>query len=363
MASNSFGQILKITTWGESHGKAIGVVIDGMPAGITLSETDINTALEQRAPGRNTYTSPRKEPDLAEIYSGVFEGKTTGAPISIVILNKDHDSSQYDSLKALMRPGHANYTYLQKYGNFDYRGGGRSSARETACRVAAAAVADRLLEHYGVEVFAYLAMVAEIAGEEIAQKHMTQAAILADPLFCPDPIQSKAMQAAIAKAKEAGDSLGGVVAVCVPELPIGLGDPIYEKLEANLAKAMLSIPASKGFEIGEGFAAAKMSGSVHNDAFVDLEVGKAMLTNHAGGTLGGISTGMPLLFRVAFKPTSSIKKTQKTVDLSGKETTIALPENARHDPCVAVRAVPVVAAMCKLVLADALLMNRLVRLR
>lgn len=359
MASNSFGNLFRITTWGESHGKAIGVVIDGCPAGIAMTTDDINQALLLRAPGKSPYATSRKEPDIADIYSGVFDGVTTGAPISIIIPNQDANSASYDSIKQLLRPGHANFTYLGKYGVFDYRGGGRASARETATRVAAGAVAKKLLAHYQIKTMAYLASVgsvcAAIAMDDI---NKIQLKTLANPIFCPDDVAAKQMMDNILKAKEAGDSLGGVVAFMAEGLPVGLGDPVYEKLEANLAKAMLSIPASKGFELGEGFHAASLFGSAHNDAFmVDGSIVKTA-TNHAGGTLGGISTGMPLWGKVVFKPTSSINKPQKTVDIHGHETQFQLPEGSRHDPCVAVRAVPVVDAMCALVLADALLMNR-----
>ncbi|MFA6037166.1 MAG: chorismate synthase [Legionellales bacterium] len=357
MASNSFGDIFRITTWGESHGKAIGVVIDGCPAGLEINEDEINTVLARRAPGR-AYTTPRVETDNAQIYSGVFEGKTTGTPISIIIHNKDADSSQYASIKNLLRPGHANYTYIEKYGIFDYRGGGRASARETACRVAAGAIATKILNYFGVQIAGYIKAVGDVSAKQIPESIQDlQTTTLNSPLFCPDQDACERMRAAIQKASEEGDSLGGVIEFRVDNLPAGLGDPVYEKLEANLAKAMLGLPATKGFEIGEGFAAASMQGSTHNDAFVN-DNGVRTQTNRAGGTLGGISTGMPLLGRVAFKPTSSIKKTQQTVDLSGNAATFKLPENARHDPCVAIRAVPIVEAMCALVLVDALLRNR-----
>ncbi len=337
MASNSMGQIFKITTWGESHGKAIGVVIDGCPAGLMLSEEDINDALAKRAPGKSPYTSPRKEPDLAEILSGVFEGETTGAPISIIIFNKDADSSKYEPIKHLLRPGHANYTYLQKYQIFDYRGGGRSSARETACRVAAGAVATKLLQHYGISIDAELLSIG--------------------PYEADQPAAYEALEA----AKNAGDSLGGVVGFVVKNLPAGLGDPIYEKLEANLAHAMLSLPASKGFEIGEGYRACAMLGSEHNDRFISESEKIGFATNHAGGTLGGISTGAPLRGTVAFKPTSSITLTQQTLTIDGTTASLELPQGSRHDPCVAIRAVPVVEAMAALVIADAILMQRCAR--
>jgi chorismate synthase len=365
VASNSFGTIFKITTWGESHGKAIGVVIDGCPAGFELSDADINADLQLRQPGKTPYTSPRTEKDEAEILSGVFEGKTTGAPISIIIYNRDADSSKYEPIKHLLRPGHANFTYLEKYGIFDYRGGGRSSARETACRVAAGAVAKKLLSHAQICINAYIQ---EIGGVAIAAPDLTntkalRTATLENPIFCPDPLAADKMMKLIEQAKQEGDSLGGIIEVAATHLPIGLGDPVYEKLEANLAKAMLSLPATKGFEFGSGFQAARMKGSQHNDSFTVDDKGRVSTeTNYAGGTLGGISTGMPLLFRVAFKPTSSIKKVQPTVTTSGEKSDFALPEGSRHDPCVTIRAVPIVEAMTALVLADALLLNRSARL-
>lgn len=361
MASNFFGQLFRITTFGESHGCAIGVVIDGCPAGLQIMKEEIDQELRLRQPGNSPYTSPRLEKDEVEILSGVFQGTTTGAPIALVIWNRDADPSQYEPIKDLLRPGHANFAYLQKYGIFDYRGGGRSSARETAARVAAGAVAKKLLSHFGVELCAF---VAEIGGIAIAEPDvsalpMLRKQILTNPLFCPDAQQSEKMMRELLKAKEEGDSLGGIVQSVAVHLPAGLGDPVYGKLGANLASAMLSLPAAKGFEIGSGFAAARMKGSEHNDAFDVDEKGQiTTTTNFAGGALGGISTGLPLTFRVAFKPTSSIKKAQDTVDLKGKRQSFQLPQGARHDPCVAIRAVPVVEAMTALVLADALLLNR-----
>lgn len=321
---NSFGHIFRITTWGESHGRAVGVVIDGCPAGIEISEEEINTELLKRSPGKNPLTSPRKEPDVAELLSGVFEGKTTGTPISILIPNQDADSTKYEPIKHLLRPGHANATYLKKYGIFDYRGGGRSSARETVCRVAAGAVAKKFLLEFGIQPRAFLK---EVGGEH-------------------------AYETLLKKVMIEGDSLGGVVEVEVPNVPVGLGEPIYHKMEALLAQAMLSMPASKGFEIGSGFRAARMRGSEHNDSFFQES------SNHAGGTLGGLTNGRPLVFRVAFKPTSSILKPQKTTTVDGKEAVLELPKGSRHDPCVAIRAVPVVEAMTALVLADTLLLDR-----
>ncbi len=363
MAANSFGKLFRITTFGESHGKAIGVVIDGCPAGLEINDEEINLELALRAPGRNAYTTPRKETDKGEILSGLFEGKTTGAPICILIHNKDQDSSKYSPIKDLLRPGHANYTYLQKYGIFDYRGGGRSSARETACRVAAGAVAKKILAHYNISVSAYIKQIGPI----IADIHFYDAKSLReatynDPVFCPNADASKEMIASLQKAMDAGDSLGGVIEFIALSLPAGLGDPVYEKLEANLAAAMMSLPATKGFEMGSGFKAASMLGSEHNDIFESVDDRIETKTNFAGGTLGGISTGMPLVGRVAFKPTSSIKKPQQTLNLEGEEKTILLPEGSRHDPCVTIRAVPIVEAMTALVLVDALLYNRCVKL-
>lgn len=340
MASNSFGTIFKITTWGESHGKAIGVVIDGCPAGLEIDEAEINAALELRAPGRSPYTSPRLESDQAEILSGVFEGKTTGAPISIIIPNKNADSSKYEPIKHLIRPGHANSTYLEKYGVFDYRGGGRASGRETACRVAAGSVAKKLLQLNGIEVMAYIKQIGEI---QASKTHGERGL-----LFCQDPEAATAMTALIEKTKTEGDSLGGVVEFTVKGTPAGLGDPVYEKLEANLASAMMSLPATRGFEIGSGFQAVSMRGSEHN---AEKE-----------GILAGISTGAAITGRVAFKPPSSIMKPQETTTITGEKAVLQLPEGSRHDPCVAIRAVPVVEAMAALVLADALLLSRCSRL-
>lgn len=330
MASNSFGTIFRITTWGESHGKAIGVVIDGCPSGLPITEEEINLALAKRAPGKNPLTSPRKEPDCAEILSGVFEGITTGAPISIIIYNCDADSSKYESTKHLLKPGHANFTYLEKYGIFDYRGGGRSSARETACRVAAGAIAKKFIESQGIKISAQLE-------------------------------NSEKLEQLIELAKQSGDSIGGVVQFTA-HLPSGLGDPVYEKLEANLSHAMMSMPASKGFEIGSGFGASSMLGSTHNDTFIHENDQVKTNTNHSGGTLGGISNGMPVYGRVAFKPTSSILQKQDTLNLDKQSATFQLPEGSRHDPCVAIRAVPVVEAMLALVIADSLLLNRCAKL-
>lgn len=361
MASNSFGNIFKITTWGESHGKAIGVVIDGCPAGLDICEEDINQELDLRSPGKNAFTSPRREKDHCEIMSGVFEGKSTGAPLSIIIPNKDADSTKYEPIKDLLRPGHANYTYLEKYGIFDHRGGGRASARETACRVAAGAVAKKLLKYHGIQVTAYLLQVAHVLAM-VQHTSDLREKVYSNAIYCPDASAAEEMMQAITTAKEEGDSLGGVIEFIVQNLSVGLGDPVYEKLEANLAKAMMSLPASKGFEIGSGFGAAMMRGSEHNDSFHQNNGVISTGTNYAGGTLGGISTGMPLIARVAFKPTSSIMSAMSTVNIRGESAEFKLPEGSRHDPCVAIRAVPVVEAMAAIVVADALLMNCCARL-
>ncbi|MBA3238949.1 MAG: chorismate synthase [Parachlamydiaceae bacterium] len=363
MATNHFGNIFKMTTWGESHGKAIGVVIDGCPAGLEIDESDINAALALRAPGRNPYTSPRKETDEAEILSGVFEGKTTGAPISILIPNKDVDSSKYEPIKDLLRPGHANYTYLEKYGIFDYRGGGRASARETACRVAAGAVAKKFLHYYGIHLIAYIKQIGNIlATPNLEDIFLLRNSTYQSSLFCPDANANSAMIDLIEKAKSEGDSLGGVVEFFVKGAPVGLGEPVYEKLESILAQGLMSLPATKGFEIGSGFRSVGMRGSEHNDIFSKKSGKISTETNFAGGTLGGISTGMPIIGRVAFKPTSSIMQSQKTLNTCGETSSIELPTGSRHDPCVAIRAVPVVEAMVALAFADAMLMNRSARL-
>jgi chorismate synthase len=366
MASNSFGNIFKITTWGESHGKAIGVVIDGCPAGLPIAESDINAALALRAPGRNALTSPRKEPDKAEILSGVYEGKTTGTPISIIIPNVDAQPDKYEPIKHLLKPGHANFTYLEKYGIFDYRGGGRASARETACRVAAGAIAKMLLNHYGISIIAYIKQIGTVTADiptiGIDNLEQLRASTIQSPLFCPDVNAATVMSDLIERTKNDGDSLGGVVEFTALSVPAGLGDPIYEKLEANLAHAMMTLPATKGFEMGMGFQSTAMHGSEHNDSFIKRDSTIQTATNHAGGTLAGISNGMPIIGKVAFKPTSSVMKPKATVTTTGDEATFMLPAGSRHDPCVAIRAVPIVEAMTALVLVDAMLMNRCIQL-
>ncbi len=359
MASNQFGNIFKMTTWGESHGSAIGVVIDGCPAGIAINVDEINFELEKRAPGKNPFVTPRKEKDKAEILSGIFEGHTTGAPISVLIKNTDVKSDTYLATKDLYKPGHANFTYLKKYGIFDYKGSGRASARETAARVVAGAIAKKILGFHNIKTCAYLKRIGKVSFEkkddsiEILKKNKE-----ASVIFCPSDITTAQMISLLKKIKEEGDSIGGIVEFMTNNLPVGLGDPVYEKLEANLAKAMLSIPASKGFEIGEGFNSANLKGSESNDGLT-TEGGDIQFTsNSAGGILGGISNGMPIIGRVAFKATSSIFKKQETVDIYNQKKYFQQSKSARHDPCVAIRAVAVVEAMLNIVIADAILMNK-----
>ncbi len=355
MASNSFGQIFRITTWGESHGPAIGVVVDGCPAGLMLNEEDIYAQLKKRSPGFHGLTSPRQEKDIPKILSGVFEGKTTGTPISIIIENQNIDSSKYEPIKNLLRPGHAQVTYTKKYGVFDHRGGGRSSARETACRVAAGAIAKKILNAKQIKVHCYLSQVGDLKADvPKSWDYLEQS-----QLFCPDEAFEKALTAYLQKIRDEGDSVGGVVSFVIEGCPIGFGDPIYQKLEANLAHGLMSIPALKAFSIGEGFEAADMKGSEHNDAWLSK---MHTQTNHAGGILGGISNGMPIWGKLSFKPTSSIMKKQMTVDIHGHEADFQIPSGSRHDPCVAIRGVAVVEAMCYLVLVDAWLMNRISKL-
>jgi chorismate synthase len=349
MGSNSFGNHFTVTTWGESHGKEIGLVIDGCPPLVPITEEEINLALAKRAPGKTPWTSPRLEPDQAYILSGLLEGKTTGQPIAISIPNRDAKPGSYQGLENILRPGHANATYLKKYGIFDHKGGGRASARETVARVAAGAVAEKVLQ--GVKVTAYLKAIGEIEAETIDLDHLQKS-----PLFFPDPKREVEAIRLLEAIRQEGDSIGGIVEVVAQGVPAGLGDPVYDKMEAKLASYMLSIPASKGFEIGAGFSASKMRGSEHNDLFVSKDL---TATNHAGGTLGGIATGMPIIARVAFKPTSSIQKEQKTVTCDGEPTLFSLPAGSRHDPSVAIRAVPVVKAMMLLAICDYWIKERL----
>ena len=354
---NSFGQLFRITTWGESHGGGVGVVIDGCPPRIPLSDEDIQRELDRRRPGQSAITTTRDEADRCQILSGVFEGQTLGTPISIMVMNKDARPEAYAEMKSTYRPSHADFTYEAKYGIRNWQGGGRSSARETIGRVAAGAVARKILANLfpRFELMTYVIHVYDI-NAEIDPGSVTLEKIEATPVRCPDPAAAEKMIAAIEKARADGDSLGGTIACVARGVVAGLGDPVFDKLEADLAKAMLSLPASKGFEIGSGFAGTRMRGSEHNDAFEMREGAVRTTTNHSGGVQGGISNGEDIFFRVAFKPTSTIAREQKTVTASGEETTLAA--RGRHDPCVLPRAVPIVEAMAALVLCDHALRQR-----
>lgn len=345
--SNTFGQAFRFTTWGESHGPAIGVVVDGCPAGLPLTEADLQHDLDRRRPGQSRVTTQRNEADQAEILSGVFEGKTTGMPISILIRNQDVDSSKYEPLRDLFRPGHADFTYWAKWGHRDHRGGGRSSARETAGRVAAGAVAKKILAREGVSIFGFVSQIGDVFWEE---GDFDPAEIERNTVRCPDPGIAKKMEEVILAARKDGDSVGGVVTVQATGVPAGWGEPIYGRLDADLAAAMMGINAVKGVEIGTGFRSAAMRGSENNDPFDVVEGTIVPRTNHAGGVLGGISTGAPLVVRFAVKPTSSILLEQDTVTTSGERTQVKV--EGRHDPCVAPRAVPIGEAMMAVVLAD-----------
>ncbi len=354
---NSFGQLFRITTWGESHGGGVGVVIDGCPSRIALSEEDIQRELDRRRPGQSAITTTRDEADRCQILSGVFEGQTLGTPISIMVMNKDARPEAYAEMKSTYRPSHADFTYEAKYGIRNWQGGGRSSARETIGRVAAGAVARKILANLypRFELMTYVTHVYDVVAE-IDPGGVTLEQIEATPVRCPDSIAAQKMIAAIEKARAEGDSLGGTIACVARGIPAGLGEPVFDKLEADLAKAMLSLPASKGFEIGSGFAGTRMRGSEHNDAFEMREGKMRTTTNHSGGVQGGISNRENIFFRVAFKPTSTIAREQKTVTAAGEETTLAA--RGRHDPCVLPRAVAIVEAMAALVLCDHALRQR-----
>jgi len=355
MAGNSLGKLFKITTFGESHGGAVGVLIDGVKPNLRFSTAPIQRELDRRRPGQSKVTTARNETDQVHVLSGVFNGKTLGTPICLIVWNKDQDSKAYAAIKNVFRPGHAGFTYVSKFGIQDYRGGGRSSGRETAGRVAAGGVAKQILARRGVEIFAYTL---EAGG--IRAKTFKFSEIERNPMRCPDPVAAKKMAARILKVKKDGDSVGGIVEAVVRHCPAGLGDPVFDKLEADLAKALLSIPALKGFEIGSGFAAARMKGSEHNDEFFRNRSGAIRTrTNYAGGILGGISNGEDIVVRVAVKPPSSIPKSQRTVDTRGKNATISV--EGRHDPCLCPRVVPVVESMIALVLADHLMRQAMVR--
>ncbi|MBC9796223.1 chorismate synthase [Sinomicrobium weinanense] len=350
MAGNSFGTIFKLTTFGESHGKALGGIIDGCPAGLELQLDKIQQDLNRRKPGQSAIVTQRKEPDEFRILSGVFEGKTTGVPIGFVIENTNQKSHDYSHIKDSYRPSHADYVYDQKYGFRDYRGGGRSSARETACRVVAGAVAKQLLKK--VKIQAFVSSVGDIFLEKPYQE-LDFSKIESNPVRCPDPETAARMEDYIREIRKQGDTVGGTVTCVIQNVPVGLGEPVFDKLHADLGKAMLSINAVKGFEYGSGFCGAKMKGSEHNDLYNEDGTTK---TNLSGGVQGGISNGMDIYFRVAFKPVATLMQSQPTIDKEGN--IVEMQGKGRHDPCVVPRAVPIVEAMAALVLADHYLLSK-----
>ncbi len=349
--NNSFGKLFTMTGFGESHGLCVGVVVDGCPAGLPLAAADIQTEVDRRRPGGSLASTARREKDKVEILSGVLDGFTTGAPICLIIKNEDVDDADYEKIRFKLRPGHADYTAFVKYGGFnDWRGGGRFSGRMTATFMMAGAIAKKLLDLVGVEIVAHTVAVGGITARPVDYQNIKKLA-LKDSLFCADPAASKKMTALISKTKEAGDSLGGIIEGVALNVPAGLGEPLFDNLDGDLAKALFAIPAVKGVEFGAGFAAAHMKGSENNDPFV-MKNGQIMTaTNNAGGVLGGISSGLPLVVRVAVKPPASIAIEQKTVDIQKlKETTIKV--SGRHDVCIVPRAVPVVEAMMAVTLCD-----------
>lgn len=360
MAGNTFGEVFRITTWGESHGKAVGVVIDGTPPGISLSASDIQIELDRRRPGQSAVSTPRREADAVEILSGIFEGRTTGTPISLVVYNADHDSSAYDVLRDTPRPGHADFGYAQKYGLRDHRGGGRSSGRETVGRVAAGAVAKKVLAEYGIDIVCHTVQIGSVFADPDVLNDLPfegiRENIEKNSVRCADLAAATLMEAETVAALKNGDSVGGIVEGLIRGVPAGLGEPVFDKLDADLAKAIMSIGAVKGFEIGGGFEAAGKLGSEFNDAF-DIRDGRVVTkTNNAGGILGGISTGNIIRFRAAIKPTPSVSITQETVNLAeGKVVEINI--SGRHDPVIAPRFVPVGEAMAAVVILDHLMRN------
>ncbi|HWQ20664.1 MAG TPA: chorismate synthase [Methanotrichaceae archaeon] len=363
MSGSSFGTIFRITTWGESHGRAIGAIVDGCPAGMALSEDDIQKELDRRRPGQSKASTQRREEDRVEILSGIFEGRTTGTPISLLIWNKDAKSSAYDSIRDTPRPGHADYTYQARFGIRDHRGGGRSSARETAGRVAAGAIARKLLDQEGIYLAGY---VTELGGIKADISHAVDILSLraeaeSNPIRCPDPNAASRMMQLLNEVREGGDSLGGVVEVVARGVPPGIGDPVFDKLDADLAKALMSIGAVKAVEIGLGMKSARMRGSEMNDPIIFSDGKVGFETNNAGGILGGISTGEAIICRIAVKPTPSISRKQRTVNLSSNQPA-EIEIKGRHDPAIPPRVVPVAEAMVALVLADHLLRSRAARL-
>ena len=356
MAGNTFGTVFRVTTWGESHGRAIGAVVDGCPPLIPLDEAIIQKDLDRRRPGQSEITTARSEADRVEILSGVFEGKTLGTPISLFILNEGQQPHRYDHQRELFRPGHAEATYFKKYGIYDHRGGGRASARETAARVAAGAVAKQVLKAEGVEVLGFTRRVGSIEAEKV-----DFAEIENNPVRCPDPARAGDMENLIREVRQVGDSIGGIVEIAARGVPAGLGEPVFDKMDADLAKAMMSINAVKGVEIGSGFGAAEKRGSENNDIWIFENDEIRTKTNHCGGIIGGITTGGELIVRIAVKPPSTIAVPQETVDRQGRAKTISPGDSEsakRHDPCICPRVVPVAEAMMALVLADHLLRYR-----
>ena len=353
MAGSVFGKAFMISTFGESHGPAVGVTIDGCPAGVPVSIEDIQHQLTRRKPGQSAIVTQRKEADQVEILSGVFEGHTTGTPISLLVRNKDQKSKDYDHIKDKFRPSHADYTYTEKYGNRDYRGGGRSSARETVARVAAGAIAASLLSKFNITVNSWVSQVGSIA---LPEEHVDFSKIDSNIVRCPDAEIASNMIDYIKQIRKEGDTVGGLISCQIDGVPVGLGQPVFDKLHADLGKAMLSINAVKGFEYGSGFDCVAMRGSEHNDLFVKEGDSVITKTNYSGGVQGGISNGMPINFRVAFKPVATLMKDQSSIDKSGEQATVT--GKGRHDPCVVPRAVPIVDAMAALVVADHLLRSQ-----
>lgn len=351
MPGNSFGQLFTITTFGESHGGAVGCVVDGCPPGLAITREDIQKELDRRKPGQSAITTPRKEQDEIHILSGVFQGKTTGTPILLIAYNKDMRPEDYEHLSTLYRPGHADFTFEKKYGIRDPRGSGRASARETLARVAAGAIAKKYLQEVlGIEILSFVEQVGEVK-TDIDFSTVTPSQIEENIVRCPDPDKAREMISLIESVRDAGDSIGGVIRGIIKGVPVGLGEPVFDKIPADLAKAMMSINATKGFEFGSGFEGTKMRGSQHNDSFYTDQFGQIhTATNNSGGTLGGITNGQIIYFRVAFKPVSTIKVKQKTVTKDNQS--IELQASGRHDPCVLPRAVPIVDAMAALVILD-----------
>ena len=353
MAGSTIGTNFKITTWGESHGTGIGVVIDGCPAGLSLCEEDIQTYLNRRKPGQSAFSTPRKEDDAVHILSGVFEGRTTGTPISLIVVNENQHSKDYSEIASYYRPGHADFTFDAKYGFRDYRGGGRSSGRETIGRVVAGAVAAKILKELGIEILTYSKSIGPVT---IDETRFDAAEITKNPLYMPDAAAAIKAASYLEECKAMQNSAGGIIECVITGVPAGIGDPVFEKIDANLAKAIFSIGAVKGFEIGDGFAVAAATGLTNNDAFVTDEKGSVTKeTNHAGGILGGMSDGSPIVFRAAIKPTPSVASTQKTVNKNGEEIEINI--KGRHDPIIVPRAVVVVESMAAITIFDAMLSN------